>query len=36
LHERLLTRIDTLASLAGRLPGIANWALANPQARWLL
>ncbi len=36
LHERLLTRIDTLAALAGRLPGIANWAIANPQARWLL
>lgn len=36
LHDRLLTRIDTLASLAGRLPGIANWALGNVQARWLL
>jgi Fe-S oxidoreductase len=36
LHDWLLTRIDTLAALAGRLPGIANWALANPQARWLL
>jgi FAD/FMN-containing dehydrogenase/Fe-S oxidoreductase len=36
LHDRLLTRIDALASLAGRLPGIANWALGNPQVRWLL
>ncbi|MEX0613219.1 MAG: anaerobic glycerol-3-phosphate dehydrogenase subunit C, partial [Pirellulales bacterium] len=35
-HDWLLTRIDSLASLAGRLPGITNWALANPQARWLL
>ena len=36
LHDWLLARIDTLAALAGRLPGVANWALANPQARWLL
>jgi Fe-S oxidoreductase len=36
LGDRLLTRIDTLASLAGKVPGIANWALGNPQARWLL
>jgi FAD/FMN-containing dehydrogenase/Fe-S oxidoreductase len=36
LHDRLLTRIDTLAAFAGRLPGIANWAFGNPQARWLL
>ena len=36
LHDRLLTRIDTLAALAGRLPGIANWAFQHPQVRWLL
>jgi FAD/FMN-containing dehydrogenase/Fe-S oxidoreductase len=36
LQDWLLVRIETLAALAGRLPGIANWALANPQARWLL
>jgi FAD/FMN-containing dehydrogenase/Fe-S oxidoreductase len=36
LHDRFLVRIDALAALAGRLPGVANWALANPQARWLL
>jgi FAD/FMN-containing dehydrogenase/Fe-S oxidoreductase len=35
-HDRLLVRIDSLAAFAGRLPGLANWALANPQARWLL
>ncbi len=31
-----LAHIDTLASLAGRLPAIANWALANPQSRWMM
>ncbi len=36
LHDWLLTRIDMLAALAGRLPGIANWALRHPQMRWLL
>ncbi|MEX0641596.1 MAG: anaerobic glycerol-3-phosphate dehydrogenase subunit C, partial [Pirellulales bacterium] len=36
LHAWLLARVDMLAALAGRLPGVANWALANPQARWLL
>jgi Fe-S oxidoreductase len=36
LQDRLLTRIDTLAALAGRLPGITNWALSNPQIRWLM
>ena len=36
LHDWLLTRIDTLAALAGRLPGIANWAFAHPQVRWLM
>jgi Fe-S oxidoreductase len=36
LPDWLLTRIDRLAALAGRLPGIANWALSNPQFRWLL
>src|SRR5262249_55481964 len=35
-HEWCLTRIELLASVAGRFPGIANWALANPQMRWLL
>jgi FAD/FMN-containing dehydrogenase/Fe-S oxidoreductase len=35
-HDWLLARVDMLASLAGRLPGITNWALTNPQSRWLL
>jgi Fe-S oxidoreductase len=35
-QDWLLTRVDTLAALAGRLPGVSNWAFANPQARWLL
>ena len=29
-HDRLLVRIDSLAALAGRLPGLANWALDQP------
>jgi FAD/FMN-containing dehydrogenase/Fe-S oxidoreductase len=36
LHDWLLARVDMLAALAGRLPGVSNWALANRQARWLL
>lgn len=35
-HDRFLTRIDTLARFAGRLPGLANWAISNPTARWLM
>jgi Fe-S oxidoreductase len=35
-HDWLLTRIDSLASVFSRLPSVANAALANPQARWLL
>ncbi len=36
LKDWALANIDTLAALAGRLPAIANWALANPQARWMM
>jgi FAD/FMN-containing dehydrogenase/Fe-S oxidoreductase len=36
LDNWVLGRIDTLASLAGRLPGFANWALGQPQIRWLM
>ncbi len=36
LHDWLLTRVDTLAAFAGRLPGIANWAFSHPQVRWLM
>ncbi|MFM7136643.1 MAG: FAD-binding and (Fe-S)-binding domain-containing protein, partial [Planctomycetota bacterium] len=32
----LLTRVDALASVAGRVRPLANWALANPQARWMM
>ncbi|HEX3599877.1 MAG TPA: anaerobic glycerol-3-phosphate dehydrogenase subunit C, partial [Lacipirellulaceae bacterium] len=36
LHDWFLSRIDKLAAFFGHLPGLANWAIANPQARWLL
>jgi Fe-S oxidoreductase len=36
LQDWLLTRVDALAAWAGRIPGPANAALANPQARWVL
>lgn len=36
LQDWLLTRIDSWAKFAGRFPGVANWAMRNPQARWLL
>jgi len=36
LHAWLLARVDLLARFAGRFSGIANWAIGNPQARWLL
>ena len=32
----LLTRVDALAAAAGRVRPLANWALANPQARWMI
>jgi FAD/FMN-containing dehydrogenase/Fe-S oxidoreductase len=32
----LLSRIDSVAALAGRVRPLANWAIANPQARWLM
>ncbi len=32
----LLNRVDSLSAVAGRVRPLANWALANPQARWLL
>ena len=31
-----LSRVDTLSAVGGGLRPLANWALANPQARWLL
>jgi len=36
LRRRLLSRIDGLSAWAGALAPLANWALANPQARWIL
>ena len=32
----LLARVDAISAAAGRSRALANWAIANPQARWLL
>jgi FAD/FMN-containing dehydrogenase/Fe-S oxidoreductase len=32
----LLARVDAISAAAGRSRTLANWAIANPQARWLL
>jgi Fe-S oxidoreductase len=32
----LLSRVDAISAAAGRTRTLANWAIANPQARWLL
>jgi FAD/FMN-containing dehydrogenase/Fe-S oxidoreductase len=36
LGRWLLSRVDTLSAAAGRMKPVANWAIANPQARWIL
>jgi FAD/FMN-containing dehydrogenase/Fe-S oxidoreductase len=36
LHAWLLSRVDTLSSLGGRCGPLANRAIANPQARWVM
>ena len=36
LSSWLLSRVDTLSSLGGSIGPLANRAIANPQARWLL
>ncbi|QDV26609.1 anaerobic glycerol-3-phosphate dehydrogenase subunit C [Aureliella helgolandensis] len=36
LSDRLLNRVDLLASLGSRFPRLANWALGNKAMRWLL
>ena len=36
LGRWLLARIDTLSACGGAVRPLANWALGNPQARWLL
>lgn len=35
-HAWLLSRVDTLSALGGALGPLANRAIANPQARWVL
>jgi FAD/FMN-containing dehydrogenase/Fe-S oxidoreductase len=32
----LLSRVDALSSSAGRMRAVANWAIGNPQARWVM
>jgi FAD/FMN-containing dehydrogenase/Fe-S oxidoreductase len=36
LHRWLLSRVDALSACGGAVRPVANWALANPQSRWLL
>lgn len=36
LHSWLLSRVDTLSSLGGGFGPLANRAIANPQARWVM
>ena len=36
LHDWLLTRVDTLCAVASRFSRIANWAIGNRGARWLI
>jgi FAD/FMN-containing dehydrogenase/Fe-S oxidoreductase len=32
----LLSRVDALSAFAGRVKPLSNWAIGNPQARWIL
>ena len=36
LGRWLMTRVDALSAVAGAVRPLANWAIGNPQARWLL
>lgn len=36
LYDWALTRVDSLCSVASRLSRVANWAIANRFARWLI
>ena len=36
LHDWLITRVDTLCAVASRFSRIANWAVGNRGARWLI
>lgn len=34
--DRLLNRVDLLAAIGSRVPGLSNWALRNKSMRWIL
>jgi Fe-S oxidoreductase len=36
LSRWLLSRVDALAAVGGAMRPLANWALGNPQARWVM
>ncbi|MEO2049367.1 MAG: anaerobic glycerol-3-phosphate dehydrogenase subunit C [Pirellulales bacterium] len=36
LHDWVLTRVDSLCEIASRMSRLANWAVANRFARWLI
>jgi len=36
LHDWLITRVDSLCAVASRFSRVANWAIANRPARWLI
>jgi FAD/FMN-containing dehydrogenase/Fe-S oxidoreductase len=36
LHSWLLSRVDTLSGIGGAVSPLGNWAIANPQARWII
>jgi Fe-S oxidoreductase len=36
LHDRCLAYVDRLCKLAARVPRLANWAMGNRGARWIL
>ena len=36
LHDWLLTRVDSLCAVASRFARLANWAVGNRPARWIL
>ena len=36
MRDMFMTRVETLSAWAGKLPGLANWAIRNRQSRWLI
>ena len=36
MSDLLLSRLDLLASIAGKVPSLSNWSLQSPSLRWLL